>query len=64
MKISYDSSIDRYIVADGLKVLSFTQAQFTAMKTMSDLKNEFHKRLDNDRELCYNQNILRDEETE
>lgn len=64
MKISYDSSIDRYIVADGLKVLSFTPAQFTAMKTMSDLKSEFHKRLDNDRELCYNQNILRDEETE
>lgn len=64
MKINYDSTIDRYIVADGLKVLSLTPTQFTAIKTMADLKSEFHKRLDIDKELCYNQNILRDEETE
>lgn len=62
MKITYDSSIDRYIIADGLKVLSLSPKQFSAMQTMSQLKSEFHKRLDNDKELCYNQNRLRDEE--
>lgn len=62
MKITYDGSIDRYIVADGLKVLSLTPTQFSAIQSMVELKSEFHKRLDNDKELCYNQNMLRDEE--
>ena len=62
MKVVYDSSIDRYIVADGVKVLSFTPAQFSALQTMQNLKSEFHKRLDMDKEICYNQDRLRDEE--
>lgn len=62
MKVTYDSSIDRYIVADGLKVLSLTPKQFSAIQTMKELKSEFHKRIIMDKELCYNQNILRDEE--
>lgn len=62
MKVRYDSSIDRYIVADGVKVLSFTPAQFGSFQTMKDLKSEFHKRLDMDKEVCYTQDRLRDEE--
>jgi len=62
MKITYDGSIDRYIVADGIKVLSLTPKQFSAIQSMVELKSEFHKRLDMDKEICYNQNMLRDEE--
>jgi hypothetical protein len=62
MKISYDSSLDLYIIADGLQVMTVTPKQFSAIKTTAELKNEFHKRLDMDKELCYNQNRLRDQE--
>jgi hypothetical protein len=62
MKIQYDSSLDLYIIADGLKVMTVTPKQFSAIKTTAELKNEFHKRLDMDKEICYNQNMLRDEE--
>lgn len=64
MKINYDSTINRYIIADGLKVLSLTPTQFSLIKNMADLKSEFNKRLDKHKDLCYNQNILRDEDTE
>lgn len=62
MKVSYDSSLDLYIIADGLKVLTVTPKQFSAIKTTAELKNEFQKRLDMDKELCYNYDRLRDEE--
>lgn len=62
MKVRYDRSIDRYIVVDGVKVLSFTPAQFKAIKTIKDLRGEFQKRLDMDKEVCYNQDRLKDEE--
>jgi hypothetical protein len=62
MKIQYDSSLDLYIIADGLKVMTVTPKQFSAIKTTAELKNEFHKRLDMDKEICYNQNMLRDKE--
>jgi hypothetical protein len=62
MKIQYDSSLDLYIIADGLKVMTVTPKQFSALNTMANLKSEFHKRLDMDKEICYNQNMLRDEE--
>jgi hypothetical protein len=62
MKIRYDSSLDLYIIADGLKVMTITPKQFSTLKTMANIKSEFHKRLDMDKEICYNQNMLRDEE--
>lgn len=62
MKIQYDSSLDLYIIADGLKVMTVTPKQFLALNTMANLKSEFHKRLDMDKEICYNQNMLRDKE--
>jgi hypothetical protein len=62
MKIQYDSSLDLYIIADGLKVMTVTPKQFLALNTMANLKSEFHKRLDMDKEICYNQNMLKDEE--
>ena len=62
MKIQYDSSLDLYIIADGLKVMTVTPKQFLALNTMANLKSEFHKRLDIDKEICYNQNRLKDEE--
>jgi hypothetical protein len=62
MKIQYDSSLDLYIIADGLKVMTVTPKQFLALNTMANLKSEFHKRLDMDKEICYNQNRLKDEE--
>jgi hypothetical protein len=62
MKIQYDSSLDLYIIADGLKVMTVTPKQFLALNTMANLKSEFHKRLDMDKEICYNYDRLRDEE--
>jgi hypothetical protein len=62
MKIQYDSSLDLYIIADGLKVMTVTPKQFLALNTMANLKSEFHKRLDMDKELCYNYDRLRDKE--
>ncbi len=62
MKIQYDSSLDLYIIADGLKVMTVTPKQFSALNTMANLKSEFHKRLDMDKEICYNYDRLRDEE--
>jgi len=62
MKIRYDSNLNLYIIADDLKVMTMTPKQFSTLKTMANIKSEFHKRIDMDKEICYNQNMLKDEE--
>lgn len=54
MKISYDSTTNRYIVAYGTKVMDFSERQFATFKTMADLQEQFHARIIDDENLCYN----------
>jgi hypothetical protein len=55
MKITYDSTIDRYIVAHGVKVMSFSPRQFATFKTIKELNRQFHARIIDDEKVCYNE---------
>jgi hypothetical protein len=55
MKITYDSTINRYIVAHGVKVMSFSPRQFETFKTLKELVSQFHVRIIDDEEVCYNE---------